>query len=350
MTAASAQTDETVTASRPEAVGRALCLELPAPGADGAAPEWIMLIPAGADLSARDGRRWTNPDPDAVVAETRALGRDLVIDWEHASELRGRAGERTPAAGWIQDVERRNDGSIWGRVEWTADGARDVAGRAYRYFSPAFDFGRQTRRIKRIVGGGLVHFPNFQMPALAREEDPRPMTDVIPASVTRALGLADGADERAVCAAIDRLRADVTRATAAAEQPPLERFVPRADHDMVLQRATAAETRLAEVEATGHQEKVDAAIKGALEAGKITPASEGYHRATCRTAEGLAAFETYVQAAPKVVADGLTGKAPPAQAAGGQLTDEERATCRQLGLTEAQYIATRDGAPQTKEA
>ncbi|MQX36826.1 phage protease [Roseospira navarrensis] len=328
---------------------RALCLDLPAPAEDGAAPEWIMLLPAGADLSARDGRRWTNPDPDAVVAETRALARDLVIDWEHASETRGRAGERTPAAGWIQDVERRPDGSIWGRVTWAAEGARDVAGRAYRYLSPAFDFEKETRRIKRLVGAGLVHFPNFQMPALAREEDPRPMTDVIPASVTQALGLTDGANETQVLGAINGLKDREARATAAAEQPPLERFVPRADHDAAVARATAAEQKLADLEAAGHQAKVDAAIKGALEAGKITPASEAYHRATCRTAEGLTAFETYVQAAPKVVADGLVGKTPPAQAAGaGSLSDEERATCRQLGLSEAQYLATRDGAEKTE--
>lgn len=327
---------------------RAVCLELPAPDGDGAAPEWIMLIPAGAEIVARDGRRWANPDPDAVVCETRALARDLVIDWEHASETRGRAGERTPAAGWIQEVERRTDGSIWGRVAWTAEGARDVAGRAYRYFSPAFDFGRQDRRVRRIVGGGLVHFPNFTMPALNNEKDPDPMPPdtVIPASVTQALDLTHGANEHQVLGAIGALKDDVARATAAADQPPLERFVPRADHDMALERATAAEARLAEVEAATHQAAVDDLITSALVGKKIAPASEQEWRALCKTADGLTTARTLLDRQPAILADGLGDQVPPGNAAGaGQLSDEERATCRMMGLTEADFIATRDGRP-----
>ncbi|MCW7554440.1 phage protease [Endozoicomonas gorgoniicola] len=48
----------------------------------GQAPEWLPLIPAG-QFSGQDGRTWHNSTPEAVLARTRNVGRDVPWDIEH---------------------------------------------------------------------------------------------------------------------------------------------------------------------------------------------------------------------------------------------------------------------------
>ena len=84
------------------ASARARCVAL-----DGAASEWIELIPAGPDVTGADGRAWVNDAPDAIVATFDERHVPLVIDWEHATEHRAPNGLDAPAAGWIDRVENR---------------------------------------------------------------------------------------------------------------------------------------------------------------------------------------------------------------------------------------------------
>ena len=88
--------------------------------ADGKAPEWVELIPAGPLVVGRDGRSWLFDDAaqQLVLSSFTERGIDLVIDWEHATQHRAPNGEEAPAAAWIQQVEIRN-GALWGRVSWT---------------------------------------------------------------------------------------------------------------------------------------------------------------------------------------------------------------------------------------
>ena len=315
---------------------RALCFELPAAG--GPAPEWITLLPAGPEIAGLDGRRWTNPDPARVVDAFRARGVDLVVDWEHGSETRSLAGERSPAAGWVQELELR-DGAVWGRVVWTDRGRADVESGAYRYLSPSFDFSRATNEIVRLTSVGLVHAPNLPaLPALNREE---PMELK---ALCRALGLPETATMDEVLAAVHRQKTDLATAANRAETPDIARFVPRADYDAALARAANAEKRLAETETERLKAEIEGLIDQGRQAGQISPATEGFYRAQCRDRTGVDQLRAFLKAAPKVLdpAPSVTANVRP-PAAAGALSEEDRAVCRQMGFTEAAFLAFREG-------
>ena len=79
---------------------------------------------------------------------------DLVIDYEHQSLQ----GERAPAAGWIKDLEARDDG-LWARVDWTQQARDYLEKKEYRYFSPVLRLDPETRRPIALMHVGLTNVP-----------------------------------------------------------------------------------------------------------------------------------------------------------------------------------------------
>jgi len=278
----------------------ALNTDLSATVSDGKAPDWVELIPPGPNVTGRDGRQWLFDEQAGMLVQSSFLGRaiDLPIDWEHATQHRASKGESAPAAGWIKQLELRN-GALWGLVDWTPRASEQVINREYRFLSPVFDFDPDTTRIARLVSAGLTNKPNFLLTALNQENMEVTPVTLSPALLT-ALGLPATATEEQALAATAQLRA--TAQAANTEKPNLEQFMPRADYDSVLQRATNAEQALAEQKKTEHTKQVDALITSATQAGKITPATVDYHRAACQDETGLARFKAFVDAAPVVAA------------------------------------------------
>jgi phage I-like protein len=321
----------------------ALCAELPA----GEVPEWVELIPVGPEIVGQDGRRWLNDRPDAIVRawQARRYPIPTVIDYEHATQRRAEAGLPAPAAGWVTTLENRGN-AIWGRVEWTPEAAEQVRQRQYRFLSPAFRFEKATGRIVEIESAGLTNTPNFLIALNQVQETLESMT--IPIDVLTALGLAEGATAEQAVAAVSRLQSDLATATNRAEAPPLDRFVPRPQYDVALQRAIAAEAKLAEATQAQTQKAIDDAIAAALAAGKITPATKDYFVAQCRQEGGLAAFQTFIEAAPAIVSAVPTATGPLAAASGGDLLKAEcarqwagDAQLRAEFQTEERYLAYR---------
>ncbi len=299
----------------------ATCAGLPlALAADGQAPEWVQLTPAGPRLEGRDGRAWTMADPAAVA---RRSSPPIAFDWEHGQDLLAPAGQPAPAAGWIEGLDVRG-GQIWARVEWTAKAREAIAAREYRFVSPAF---RHTAsgEVIDIVGAGLVNRPNFDMTALNRRE---PHKDgAVMKELLKALGLAETATEAEALTALNAVRT--------AQTPSLEKFVPRADYEVAVNRANAADATLAAQAKAGHDAKVAAAIDGAVKAGKIAPASRDFYLATCATADGLASFEKFLASAPTVFGV-LDLKEDPAKG-GVALNAEQKAAAKALGISEAEF-------------
>lgn len=276
---------------------------------DGQAPDWIELLPAGPTIQGQDGRAWTLPDPQALVAAFAQRHAALVVDWEHASEHRAPHGLDAPAAGWIDQLEVRA-GAVWGRVTWTEKAAAQITAREYRYLSPVFAYQKADQRIVQLLSVGLTNQPNLPLTALNREESPMPL----PVAVCTALALAPDADEAAVLTAVAGLQTDLATAQNAAATPPLDRFVPRADYDAALARARNAEARLAAIETAQREAEIDAVLQQAQREGKITPATLDYHRACCRAEGGLDRFKAFLASAPPVIgaASGLDQKPAPA--------------------------------------
>jgi len=309
--------------------------------ADGSAPEAVELIPAGPRVQGRDGRSWLFDEQshELVLAAFRARNVELPIDWEHATQHRAPKGEDAPAAAWIKSVEIR-DGALWGAVGWTPRGGSQVVNQEYRYLSPVFDYDPATGRIARLVSAGLTNTPNLQLQALNSEEDaPMPRSTLLAAAIA-AIGLKADADDDALATAINSLKTDRDTAQALNREkaPSLDRYVPRADYDALVTRATNAEQAVKDRDAADHKVKVDAAIDGALKAGKITPATVDYHRASCSDTAGLERFQAFVQAAPAVAGDsGRFDKKPDGKATA--LNSEQKEAARLLGIPEADFAA-----------
>lgn len=313
----------------------ALNTDLSATVSDGKAPEWVELIPPGPNVTGRDGRQWLFDEQAGTLVQSSFLGRaiDLPIDWEHATQHRASKGESAPAAGWIKQLELRN-GALWGLVDWTPRASAQVINREYRFLSPVFDFDPDTTRIARLVSAGLTNKPNFLLTALNQENTEVTPVTLSPALLT-ALGLPATATEEQALAATAQLKA--TAQATNAEKTNLEQFMPRADYDNVLQRATNAEQALAEQKKTEHNKQVDALITSATQAGKITPATVDYHRAACQDETGLARFKAFVDAAPVVAAPSNLDERKPDKTTTA-LNSEEQHVAKLLDMSDDYFI------------
>ncbi|MFA6721230.1 MAG: phage protease, partial [Candidatus Cloacimonadaceae bacterium] len=72
------------------------------------APEWIRLLPLG-EVRLADGRQPFTVTSDSlkeIIRAWRKRGNDLVIDYEHQTLT----SEKALAAGWIKELQIRDDG------------------------------------------------------------------------------------------------------------------------------------------------------------------------------------------------------------------------------------------------
>lgn len=305
------------------------------------APDWVMLIPPGPNVVGRDGRRWAMPDPDAVVAATNAEagvgGVDLPFDVEHAQFELAPQGMPAPAVGWIKEIAAR-DGAIWARVEWNARGATLIRRREYRYVSPVFSFD-ENRAVVAVRGAGLVNRPNLDLPALNNEQD-GPVMDWT--KVLAALGLPATASPDDAIAAIAKLKGDMDEAKC--REATADKFVPRAEYETALNRATAAERSLSDQAKAAREAEIVALVDGAIADGRVTPASRDFYVASCRAEGGVDRFKAHLASLPKnsaAAGSGLDSRNPDDATVAGKLTATEIAVCRQLGVTTDEFAKRR---------
>ncbi|WP_156904540.1 phage protease [Desulfovibrio aminophilus] len=175
---------------------------------DGQTPEWIHLAPRGL-IVIEDGQPLLLGDAEAasVLSAFAALGHDMVVDYEHQTLTGGRA----PAAGWIKELDWRADG-LWGRTEWTEEGARLIAKREYRYHSPVF-LHRADRRVAQLYNVALTNQPRMRnVAALAAKHVINPDQGAeemnLFEKLKKLLGLADAASEADAVTAVEALKAD----------------------------------------------------------------------------------------------------------------------------------------------
>ncbi|MCW8842405.1 MAG: phage protease [Rhodobacteraceae bacterium] len=304
---------------------------------DGSVPDWVQLLPAGRSVRGVDGRSWTMEDANALIDSFLARNNDLPVDLEHATQIKGAQGEPAPAVGWIKELEARDTG-LWGRVEWNGEGEALLRRRAYRYLSPVFKFAKRTGEITRMVSAGLTNNPNLDLVALNSADDLTEETTMDPA-VLEALGLNSTATSADTVLAIQKLKAAETTALNRAASPDPNKFVPKADYDLAMNRISDFEA----VEKEREGEAINAAIDAAIEAGKVAPMSRDYHTAACREEGGLERFQAMVDVSA-VIADksGLDQKDPTKKTA--TLSADEEAVCQQMGITAEEFLAAKKEA------
>lgn len=315
--------------------GLELALTRAAEGQAETAPEWVQLFPKGPEIKARDGRNWTLPDHNALALAFQGNGADLPFDVNHATEIKGPKGEEAEAFGWIKEIQARDDGTTWARVDWTEEGAAAVASKKYRYVSPAFLFDKNNQ-IRAVTSAALVTHPALNMPALARRGGGNPedhnQMKTLAERLREALGLsADVSDDAIVTAA-------TTQVALARDARDPEKFVPAADLQAAQARAQTAETKLADREKADKEAKATALIEAAVAEGKIPPASKEHWLGLAR--DSFETTEKALGAMPKLVGPSELKKDPegdPADANG--LTADQKALCRDLGIDEKAYAA-----------
>ncbi|WP_424986872.1 phage protease [Microbulbifer sp. S227A] len=238
----------------------------------GAAPDWVQLFPLG-QMVGRDGRRFNLADPQMIVSAFQADAVDLPVDYEHQSDTQPeRRNGPVPAAGWIKELKVDETG-LWGRVEWTAQARELITGKAYRYLSPSFYHTKASNITTRLKGAGLVHKPNLQLHALARQEDTMNDAETLLHRLLAALGLPDETTEDQLVALVEAVRGKAEQATAA-QMPDPARFVPiEAVQELMTSRHAGHNERA--------KDRAAAKVKDALDRGFIIPAMKDWATALC---------------------------------------------------------------------
>lgn len=294
--------------------------------ADGTVPEWVHLLPAG-EFGGRDGRGPYKTDAQAIIDSFKASGKDLAGDYEHQSIKADKNGQPAPASCWIKELQERLDG-IWGRAEWTKRGANFVGGKEYRYISPVFDH-YMDGTVFRLTGFALVNDPNLYLTALNRREGFSSahstkggnvdLKDIIE-RLRYMLNLPSLATPEEVVAELDKLKALIGQPETQAMRQALAlsdtagvgeiiraahgrvtgtpdpgQYVPRAEYDRVAHS-------LQQLQQQTTDNDVEKAVREAMAAGKVAPASADWARSYCR--RDPKGFAEFVSAAPALVGNG----------------------------------------------
>lgn len=318
-------------------------------------PAEIELIPIGrfrlADQRGETEMRLDAASAAAVIASSLATapGNVLPIDFDHRSfAAQGSADSR--AAGWITAM-RVEGGRIVATVDWTPDGRAALAGRSYRFVSPVFK-ARPDGEVVLIEGAGLVNNPALpELRQLASKELPMEPIE----RIAGALGIAADRPDDIVARVTALVTAEAhlasistaaqvsgedavaricARLTAAAPDPAS--FVPKVAFDQL-------QHQFASLQGEVRSGRVDAALEKAREEGKLTPDLEAW--ATQLASKDLGEFEAWARVAPVRVELGrrqLAGRQSPVRAEA--LDETERQVASLMGVTEADFLATRNAA------
>lgn len=318
---------------------------------DGDVPEWVPLIPAGARIMTHDGRGpYRVEDPQAVVAASMEAARidgDMVIDENHSTDIRAPKGEPAPARGWIKELQARDDGSIWGRVEWNGEGRALVAGRAYRGISPVF-LHTAAGVVKTVLRAALTNVPNLRgLPAINMET---PMSFID--EVRAALGLAATATEAEMLAAIKPAPALQSAIAEIGTALGVEGAEPKAVlaaakllksgvTDVVALQAelTSVKAKLDGLTAAGKRAASEAYIDRALAEGRLGLKPSAREEYIAQHMEFPAVVEKFIGDMPKG-GTSHTAKKPPEGGPITALSAEQSAAAKALGIPEAAYLKT----------
>lgn len=321
-------------------------------------PEWILILPLGT-VELVDRREPLEVDAASLktVAEAfRLRGVDVVIDYEHQSLHGGRA----PAAGWIKELQAREDG-LWGRVEWTLQAQEYLRRREYRYFSPVLRLDPETRRPQALMQVALTNVPAIKglAPLVARWE-------VGPRVKVKGLALDERSEETKM---LEKLKALVGLETEALEEAvwsktlevlrdlgatlglPEEASASQLKGAAMALKAGAArmEEILAELEALKARlaaESAAQAVDEALQLGKITPAQKEWALEYFR--QDPEGFKTFAARAPQAVPTGELPR-PGEYGRRGNLEPEEVAICQALNLVPEEYLKAKAASGQVQE-
>jgi phage I-like protein len=218
-------------------------------------------------------------------------------------------------------------------VEWTEKGREGITKKEYRFLSPVF-ISNEKGEINCILRAALTNTPNLQLPALNSEQPENISTeDCMTKELCAALGIAETATVNDALAAIEKLKT----AQNAAKTVDLAAYAPRAELNAAKEQVIAAEKQLAELNAAQLKKDAEAAVDGAVKAGKIPPALKGIYVALCSTKEGMATFADIVAKTPAIVDGKAQVPETPPAAGAVSLNSEDAAVAKAMGYSVTEY-------------
>jgi len=338
----------------------------------------LQLLPAGT-FSARDGRPNDAPAwhidaalAQTLVADAAARATPYVIDYEHQTMLARQNGQPAPAAGWFSKLEWREGVGLFATdVQWTDRAKAMIGAQEYRYISPVIGYdktGAVTALFMAaitnnpaidgmdavLLAAASAHFATTPTPLSTQEN---PMEPKLREQLRILLNLPAGATDADVQGQLDSLSALVkqgqdstaaastdlftvistqraTIASLSAATPDPTRYVPIGLMQDLQGRYSALS---AEVNAS----RVDAVVKGALDAGKLLPSQEAWAREYGK--QNLAALSSFVESAPPIaLLNGMQtgGKQPPGDDGSAALTAAQKDMCAALGVSQEDFQKT----------
>lgn len=259
---------------------------------------WVQIAREGAFPHTKGLNTFTRADLAACAA---GFAAELLVDFEHESRT---PDGSTEAAGWVQAVQQREDGSLWAQVRWSDAGKTAVEGGRYRFCSPEFMSHQASDgwHPRQLAGLALTNRPNLKgLEPLSHRENPltngqgykNPNTMN---KIALALGLPETADEAAILAAIAALQVDKTEKEALIANRELAELGLEADAAAKALLLAHRETALPVLKALSESRKELATAKASTAStGSATGAARLLtHKATPPTnAEGLTLRQRY---------------------------------------------------------
>jgi phage I-like protein len=317
--------------------------------ADGEAPAWVQLIPAGV-FEGIDGRGpydAKNPKAIAALSEQKAGDFGICVGYGHAIET----DDSAEAAGWCKELEVRSDG-IWGKVDWTAQAAEKIKGRQYRGLSPVF-YHDANGVVLWIARAGLTNKPNLRIKSLNAREgevDVSEKEKAILGRIMKAFGLPESSDEETLLARCSAAIEAEGALVKVAGELKLEKKATTDDVIAAVQSAQSAKmvdpTKYVPMEqynalsdrlVKAQQSQSDAAVDAAIVAGKITPANREWAKSLHST--DPKAFAEFVKNAPVFLVPGAEDRKTDKDGK-PQLTDGQKAICSQLDIDPKKFAKT----------
>ena len=166
-----------------------------AEAAERTAPSEFRLFAKGINKSDQGDFLWDEEAEALVLKAFATRGRDLVIDYEHQSQVQPPI--EAPAAGWFSLAAR--DGELWAtNVKWVKKAQAQIEAGEYRYWSPTFRYDTKTGRVLEVFNNGLTNNPSlYGIPALVaasmrfnrnQEDEDMPTIEELTAKLTEMQG------------------------------------------------------------------------------------------------------------------------------------------------------------------
>ncbi|WP_227096313.1 phage protease [Aeromonas veronii] len=360
--------------ARPTALGLAVLDAALGPSDDG----WHQLLPVGP-FKARDGRPFDVPGGhwqlDKSIATTlinraKALGQDILIDYDHQTLHIEKTGKEAPAAGWFNgdEIEWREGQGLFIKPRWTDRAAALVAAKEYRFLSAVFPYDAQGRPLELrmaaitndpgVVGmqalAALSALPASQPGQLANPSKETSMNELLKKLLAK-LGIeltGDPTDEQLQKALteLDSLQASAKKAPeleaaltaekaslAALKAQPggqvdLAQFVPVATYNALVAQVASLSAKV---------ETTDAAtlIKEARTQGKVVAAEEEYLTAYA-SQKGVAALKALLDPRPAIAAlsaSQTTQVTLPEKKGDAALSADDKYAADQLGISHEEF-------------